>query len=105
MEGDLKNLVPVVGEINASRGSLQFGELSSHIPSYGSCEFFKGGSPAVVEPRDEIKGTIARVYQYMVEKYEIDIPKSQQALFQRWSVEYPPQEWELHWVESLGNLG
>jgi deoxyribonuclease-1 len=51
----------------------------------------------LVEPREEIKGTIARAFLYMSARYPIALSNSQRLLYQQWHYRYPPDDWEITW--------
>lgn len=94
MEADLHNLAPSVGEINGDRSNFNFGMLPSTPLQHGRCPFkvdFKGRT---VEPRNEVKGRIARVYFYMFDRYNLPMSKQQQQLFMAWNAQYPVTAWE-----------
>lgn len=102
MEGDLHNLFPVVGEVNALRSDLPIGILdpperkrpSSGTFRFGACESaIEGG---VFQPRREVRGDLARAYRYMdaayPERHILD--PEHRALFAKWDAEDPPDAWE-----------
>jgi deoxyribonuclease I len=93
MEADLQNLTPAIGEINADRSNYRFGVLPND-PQHGACDFkvdFKG---RVAEPRNEIKGQIARIYFYMHDQYDLPMSRQQQQLLMAWDKQYPVTDWE-----------
>lgn len=66
MHNDLFNLKPAIGIANGDRSDIPYGVVEA--PNrYSGCEF--KWSPEAVEPRDEVKGDIARIYFYMMETY------------------------------------
>lgn len=94
MEADLHNLTPSIGEINANRSNYNFGMLPSTPKQHGACDFkvdFKGRT---AEPRDEVKGRIARIYFYMHDRYNIRMSKQQQQLLMAWDKQFPVTERE-----------
>ncbi|WP_017842828.1 endonuclease [Methylotuvimicrobium buryatense] len=94
MEADLHNLTPSVGEINANRSNYNFGMLPSTPKQHGACDFkvdFKGRT---AEPRDEVKGQIARIYFYMHDRYNMRMSQQQQQLLLAWDKQFPVSEWE-----------
>lgn len=106
MEGDLHNLFPVVGEVNAVRGDLPMGILdppdrtpANHKPTNDVFAFGKCKSTidhGVFLPRPEVRGDIARAALYMNAAYP-DHPSLDEAhrqLFERWSTDDPPDRWE-----------
>ncbi|MBP3228224.1 MAG: endonuclease [Bacteroidaceae bacterium] len=75
MYTDLFHLIPVDGQINSSRGNVPFGETSSTVGSSGlyskwGASTVSGYTGTVFEPADEWKGDFARIYFYMVTRYE-----------------------------------
>ena len=102
---DLHNLYPALKRFKASRSNLPFGEIEGEAPRFDlpKCDFERTtGKNAVVEPRDEIKGQIARSYLYMVHWY--DIPTHDLLpLMVKWNNEYPPTPEEIKrqdWIEA-----
>ncbi len=94
MEADLHNLTPSVGEINANRSNYNFGMLPSTPKQHGACDFkvdFKGRT---AEPRNEVKGQIARIYFYMHDRYNMRMSRQQQQLLMAWDKQFPVTEWE-----------
>ena len=94
---DLHNLWPAEKRYNSSRRDLRFGEIEGETPRFenSGCDFERTtGKNAVVEPRDEVKGVIARSFLYMVHWY--DLPTNDLLpLMVQWHLEYPPTEKEL----------
>jgi len=94
MEADLHNLTPAIGEINADRSNYRFGVLPNSPRQHGACDFkvdFKG---RVAEPRNEIKGQIARIYFYMHDRYDLPMSRQQQQLLMAWDKQFPVTDWE-----------
>jgi len=83
MEADMHNLVPAVGELNADRSNYSFGIVNKKIKRYGACEFYIENR--IVEPREEIKGDIARIYFYMIDRYDVAISEAEKQLFSYWN--------------------
>lgn len=95
MEADLHNLAPAVGEVNADRQNFNFGFVGSSDVNYGSCNFkidFKGRT---AEPKNEVKGMLARVYFYMHDYYDLPMSQQQQRLLMQWDKQFPPSAWEI----------
>jgi len=71
---DLHNLWPALKRYNSSRGNQAFGEIEGNKPRFkqDNCDFERSsGKNAVVEPRDNVKGEIARSFLYMIKKYNL----------------------------------
>jgi deoxyribonuclease-1 len=104
MESDLHNLQPAVGELNADRSNFSFGMIPGEPRNYGECDFEVDFSERVVEPRDSIRGNIARTYFYMEWKYKIQISDKNRKIFSIWNKQDPPDEEEKKrniWIESV----
>lgn len=95
MEADLHNLTPAIGEVNGDRSNYNFGAVSGVNRQYGQCDFKVDFKNRIVEPRDEVKGRIARVYFYMFDRYDLRMSTQQQRLLMSWHKQYPVGEWEL----------
>ena len=73
LSGNLHNLAPVIGEVNGNRSNFRFAQLSFKAFQYGLCQAktdFKGRK---FEPRDEVKGDVARVNFYFESKGYINL--------------------------------
>lgn len=94
MEADMHNLAPAVGEVNADRSNFRFGVLPSEPYRHGKCDFKVDFSGRVAEPRDEVKGMIARTYFYIYDRYDLRMSDQQQRLFMAWDRQFPVSAWE-----------
>ncbi len=92
-EGDMHNLYPSIGVINAVRSNKIFKYIDGEKREFGKCDFESNSDFA--EPRFEIRGAIARTYLYMVWKYPVkkDVLKQLPDL-EKWSIGSPPTSWE-----------
>jgi deoxyribonuclease-1 len=86
-EGDLHNLRPSVGELNADRSSKLYGIVAKKEKKYGQCNFYTTKKTA--EPPDDVKGDVARITLYINEKYSIDLPSDYLDLMHAWSMKDP----------------
>lgn len=100
-EGDLFNLFPAIGELNAHRSARLFGNISDEIRNYGSCDFeveMTGTGPShsrgAAEPMTTIRGDVARVWLYMIDRYGLKLPEGYETLMSEWSVADPINEAE-----------
>lgn len=94
MEGDMHNIFPAIGELNNDRSDYRFAAVLLSDAFYGGCDFkvdFKGRK---VEPRDAIKGDVARAMLYMNERYSLDLSSSQVQLYEAWAKLDPVSEEE-----------
>lgn len=95
MEADLHNLTPTVGELNSDRQNFNLGVLPATHYQHGSCDFKVDFKAKFIEPRNEIKGFLARVYFYMHDRYGMNMSQQQQHLLMSWHNAYPVSIWEL----------
>jgi len=103
MEADLMNLVPSVGEINGDRSSRPYGEVAGEPRAYGACDFEIDFKRDVVEPREGIRGDIARIYLHMHTTYPGGLPLSKEEVnqFGAWNAADPQDAWELRKIEKV----
>lgn len=102
MEADLHNLVPEIGELNALRSNYRFGILpETSSGQFGQCNIKIDNETRRVEPRQEVRGTIARAYLYMADTYNFNLSESQRKLFTSWHELYPPDAAEREWDERV----
>ena len=102
MESDLYNLVPVIGIINRVRSNYHFGEVPEEVRQYGQCDFeigevlVKRKKVKRVEPREDIRGDIARTHIYMTRIYrsEYQMWNQERELMMKWDKLDPPDNWE-----------
>lgn len=102
-EGDLHNLFPSIGEINADRSNIPHGETTGQSP-YGSCDIIINRAENLTQPRKMIRGDIARVWLYMARKYNMRLSDSQIKTYQRWSRDDPPDEFEIWKNEQIKTI-
>ncbi len=94
MEADLHNLAPAIGEVNADRSNYNFGMLPSTPPQHGACPVKIDFKLRTIEPKDAIKGQVARVYFYMHDRYDLSMSRQQQQLLMAWHKQFPVSAWE-----------
>ena len=92
MQADMYNLQPAVGELNADRSNYHYGIIPGEPREYGNCDFEVQGK--IAEPKEDIRGDIARTYFYMEHTYGVRISDKQRKLFQVWDKQNPVSEWE-----------
>lgn len=94
MEADLFNLYPAVGEVNGDRSNFNYGMASGVAPQYGQCTTKVDFQERAAEPRDEVKGLVARTTFYMFDRYKLNMSRQQQQLLMAWDKQYPVSAWE-----------
>lgn len=96
MYTDMYNLYPSIGAVNYLRANFnftQFNEKDSISSIFGSC--MMKISKNRVEPRDDIKGMIARTYFYMEKSYpRYKIGEPMRSILKVWDMKFPINEWE-----------
>ncbi|SCZ68292.1 deoxyribonuclease-1 [Photorhabdus luminescens] len=95
MESDMHNLAPSIGEVNGDRSNFSYGMLPKNMPNdYGHCTSRVDFKSRTFEPRNEVKGQVARINFYMHDRYNLSMSRQQQQLFIAWDRQYPPSKWE-----------
>nr|WP_319528419.1 endonuclease [Pseudomonas laurentiana] len=94
MEADLFNLYPAVGEVNGDRSNFNYGMANGVAPQYGQCKTRVDFDQRAAEPRDEVKGLVARTTFYMFDRYKLSMSAQQQQLLMAWDKQYPVSSWE-----------
>ena len=96
---DLHNLWPAIASIKSSRQDQSLGEIpgeqqrrfQDYCPDYERTR----GQEAIVEPRDAVKGDMARSILYMVDSYRLPLPANlQRDMLLRWQEQDPPDDTE-----------
>lgn len=95
MEADLINLRPAILSVNRDRRDFAFGEIPGENRQYGKCDFEIDFEKDIVEPREEIRGDIARTYFYFENIYKMQLTDSERELFLRWDLDDPVTEEEI----------
>ncbi|WP_418952669.1 endonuclease [Stutzerimonas xanthomarina] len=97
MEADLFNLYPSVGEVNGDRSNFQYAMVTGVSPQYGACPTRVDFTGRAAEPRNEVKGLVARSTFYMYDRYGLSMSRQQQQLLMTWDRKYPVSAWEKEW--------
>jgi len=92
---DLHNLVPSVGQVNADRSNLRYGEIEGEVLVFGGCDFEYSRDLGIAEPAPEIRGDVARVWFYMRNTHGVVFTPGEEEMFQEWSETDPVDEWEI----------
>ncbi|MFQ0971660.1 endonuclease [Gilliamella sp. BG1] len=94
MEGDMHNLQPAIGEVNGDRSNYRYSQFTDKFNQYGQCKTTVDFKERKFQPRDEIRGMIARTYLYMSDKYKINLSNQEEKLMTAWDKMFPPEKWE-----------
>jgi len=92
---DLHNLVPSVGQINADRSNLRYGEIDGEDLVFGGCDFEYSRDLGIAEPAPEVRGDVARVWFYMRDTHGVIFEPGEEEMFQIWSEADPIDVWEI----------
>lgn len=85
---DLVNLIPTIGELNGDRSNFIYDLIDGEDEEdedYGQCDFEVSTTEKVAEPKDDIRGDIARVYFYMRNTYELAYPDNLAERLNHWN--------------------
>lgn len=95
MEGDLHNLLPSIGEVNGDRSNFMYSQwTNSPEPMYGACLSIVDFKAKKFQPREEVRGMLARISLYMEKTYGITLSKERRRLFEIWDRLFPVNAWE-----------
>jgi deoxyribonuclease-1 len=94
VEGDLHNLRPAIGELNADRSNYRFSMLEGEKRRYGQCDFEVEFKANKAEPPENVQRDIARTYFYMADRYKLKLSTSQKQLLVVWNNSDAVDAWE-----------
>ena len=104
MESDMHNLQPAVGEVNGDRGNFMYSQWNGGEGQYGQCGMKIDFKEKVAEPPARARGSIARTYFYMRDRYDLNLSRQQTQLFNAWDKQYPVTEWECQRDERIARV-
>ena len=104
MYADIYNLFPTIGEVNKNRKNFGMSIIKGEKMEFGKCDFEIENNK--VEPREEIRGIIARTYFYMDFAYPEKgiVSEKNKNLFEKWDQRYPVDEWECKRAKKIENI-
>lgn len=86
---DLVNLYPAVGTINRARSNNVFDDIPNEDYRFGTCNFETDRTFDTAEPRDGVRGDIARIHFYMIKTYGLELPEWLEDRLEIWDEEDP----------------
>ena len=94
MQADMFNLYPAIGEVNGRRSNYSMAIIEGEKREFGRCDVEIKNKK--IEPRESIRGEIARTYMYMDSVYPDRgiISKKNRKLLDAWNQSDPVDEWE-----------
>ena len=104
IQADMYNLYPAIGEVNARRSNNPMAIIKGEAREYGKCDIEIKSKK--VEPRESIRGDIARTYMYMDSVYSGRgiISEKNRKLFEAWDNSDPVDEWECERSRSIETI-
>ena len=94
MQADMFNLYPAIGEVNGRRSTYSMAIIKGEKREFGKCDVEIKNKK--VEPKESIRGEIARTYLYMDSVYPGIgiISKKNKKLFESWNKSDPVDDCE-----------
>jgi len=93
MQSDMYNIYPAIGEVNGRRSNYSMLIIEGEKRGFGKCDVEIKSRK--VEPREKIRGEIARTYMYMDSVYPDRgiISKKNRKFFESWGQSDPVDDW------------
>lgn len=104
IESDMHNLQPAVGEVNGDRGNFMYSQWNGGEGQYGQCAMKVDFKRKLAEPPTRARGSIARTYFYMRDRYRLTLSRQQTQLFNAWNKQYPVSNWECQRDNRIANV-
>ena len=101
MQADMFNLYPAIGEVNEKRSNFSMTMIEGEKREFGECDIEIRINK--IEPRESIRGDIARTYMYMDSVYPGRgiISKKNRKLFESWDKSDPVDQWECERAKMI----
>lgn len=101
---DLHHLYPADSDVNAQRGSFDFGEVTGTVLfEQGGSKLGQSAAGTVFEPRDVHKGNVARSMLYVQFRYGATLSATEKSTFQQWSADDPPDAAEIARTQAIAD--
>ena len=104
MQAEMFNLYPAIGELNGRRSNYSMAIIKGEKREFGKCDVEIKNKK--VEPRESIRGEIARTYIYMDSVYPGRgiISKKNRKLFDAWNKSDPVDQWECERARRIEKI-
>ena len=104
MQADMFNLYPAIGEVNGRRSNYSMAIIEGEKREFGKCDVEINSRK--IEPREEIRGEIARTYLYMDSVYAGRgiISMKNKKLFEAWNKSDPVDVWECERAKRIEKI-
>jgi len=104
IESDMHNLYPALRRWNKARGAMAYGEIPGEHWVAPDCDLEIDPQARRVEPREAVRGNIARAMFYMESRYGLVLYPRQRALLLRWHRADPPDDRERRRNDRIAHL-
>ena len=104
MQADMFNLYPAIGEVNGRRSNYSMAIIKGEKREFGKCDVEIKNKK--VEPKESIRGEIARTYMYMDSVYPDRgiISKKNRKLLESWDQSDPVDDWECERSKKIEKI-
>ena len=104
MQADMFNLYPAIEEVNGRRSNYSMAIINGEKREFGKCDVEIKNKK--VEPKESIRGEIARTYLYMDSVYPGRgiISKKNRKLFDAWNRGDPVDKWECERAKRIEKI-
>ena len=104
MAADMYNLYPTIGEVNGRRSNYAMARIDGEEREFGACDVEIAHRK--VEPREAVRGEIARTYLYMDLAYPEKgiLSREQRKLFEAWARSDPVDAWECERTRRIERM-
>ena len=104
MQADMYNLYPAIGEVNGRRSNYSMAIIEGEERDLGQCDVEIKNKK--VEPKESVRGEIARTYLYMDSVYPGRgiISKKNRKLFDAWNQSDPVDDWECKRAKRIEKI-
>jgi deoxyribonuclease-1 len=104
MQADMHNLYPAIGEVNGFRSNYPMSVITGEAREFGKCD--AEIKDKKFEPRNEVRGDIARTHFYMQDAYTDHMPFTSEMseMLEQWDKLDPVDTWECERNNKIAAL-
>lgn len=104
MQADMHNLYPAIGEVNGFRSNFPMSEIEGEEREFGKCD--AEIKDKKFEPRNEVRGDIARTHFYMQDAYSdhMNFPSEMLEMLKKWNEIDPVDTWECDRNKKIAKI-
>lgn len=104
LESDLHNIYPALVDANKSRSNYRFGNVNRKSSPVKGCTFYVDESARIAEPREAVRGDIARAMLYMAHEHGLTLYSKNRALMLDWHRQDPPDQAEINRAKQIEKI-